>query len=168
MVEETRKVSDPSRKYRLPLFSLMRPQAAAHELEGRVVSSRALHCTALSNLLCSRVSPPIMPGIVVLWGFTLRSIPLVLLCLLSQKAALLTDTPLNRAGFAMKLGRAGDRFYCGRRLGMAAIPGSDGQCGPTNGPQCADCLWTQQQRQVRCCGAAVGCSHTCCEQLSVG
>jgi hypothetical protein len=30
-------------------------------------------------------------------------------------------------------------FYCGRRLGRDAIPGSDGQCGPTNGPQCASC-----------------------------
>jgi hypothetical protein len=24
-------------------------------------------------------------------------------------------------------------------LGMHMIPGSDGQCGPTNGPQCYDC-----------------------------
>jgi len=32
------------------------------------------------------------------------------------------------------------RLYCGRRLGTAAIPGSDGQCGPDNGPQCRDCV----------------------------
>jgi hypothetical protein len=30
-------------------------------------------------------------------------------------------------------------FYCGRRLGRSAIPGSDGQCGPTNGPACMSC-----------------------------
>merc|ERR1712187_225193 len=30
-----------------------------------------------------------------------------------------------------------DRYYCGRRLGVAAIPNSDGCCGPNNGPQCA-------------------------------
>ena len=32
------------------------------------------------------------------------------------------------------------RYYCGRNLGRAAIPGSDGRCGPTNGPQCQSCL----------------------------
>merc|ERR1712187_405366 len=31
------------------------------------------------------------------------------------------------------------RYYCGRRLGVAAIPNSDGCCGPNNGPQCASC-----------------------------
>ena len=25
-------------------------------------------------------------------------------------------------------------YYCGRYLGVAAIPGSDGRCGPNNGP----------------------------------
>jgi hypothetical protein len=30
-------------------------------------------------------------------------------------------------------------LYCGRRLGCDLIPGSDGQCGPNNGPQCPDC-----------------------------
>ena len=30
-------------------------------------------------------------------------------------------------------------FYCGRRLGRKAIPGSDGKCGPNNGPQCDSC-----------------------------
>ena len=32
------------------------------------------------------------------------------------------------------------KYYCGRRLGRAAIPGSDGRCGPTNGPQCQSCI----------------------------
>jgi hypothetical protein len=31
------------------------------------------------------------------------------------------------------------KFYCGRKLGLQAIPGSDGQCGPHGGPQCASC-----------------------------
>ena len=32
-----------------------------------------------------------------------------------------------------------DSYYCGRRLGTDAIPGSDGRCGIHNGPQCASC-----------------------------
>ena len=36
-------------------------------------------------------------------------------------------------------GSGASTLYCGRRLGREAIPGSDGQCGPNNGPQCADC-----------------------------
>jgi hypothetical protein len=47
--------------------------------------------------------------------------------------------PLNRAGVVMKFSGQTGRFYCGRRLGVALIPGSDGQCGPNNGPQCVDC-----------------------------
>jgi hypothetical protein len=41
-------------------------------------------------------------------------------------------------------------LYCGRDLGRSAIPGSDGQCGPSNGPQCADCkaLTGQHSRVV--------------------
>jgi len=41
---------------------------------------------------------------------------------------------INCAGCAMN-----KNGYCGRNLGQEAIPGSDGQCGPNNGPQCADC-----------------------------
>ena len=37
-------------------------------------------------------------------------------------------------------------YYCGRRLGVRAIPGSDGQCGPNNGPQCTDCIKYQQEQ----------------------
>lgn len=35
-------------------------------------------------------------------------------------------------------------YYCGRNLGKDAIPGSDGQCGPSNGPQCPSCKRTKQ------------------------
>lgn len=32
-----------------------------------------------------------------------------------------------------------NNFYCGRYLGKAKIPKSDGRCGPNNGPQCSAC-----------------------------
>ena len=48
---------------------------------------------------------------------------------------------VNRAGAPMKHGQGIGAYtlYCGRRLGVAVIPGSDGVCGPNNGPQCPDC-----------------------------
>ncbi|CAM9310758.1 unnamed protein product [Chrysoparadoxa australica] len=55
---------------------------------------------------------------------------------------------INAADYPMLAGRdAGyqDIYYCGRRLGRDAIPGSDGGCGPSNGPQCADCSAAQEQ-----------------------
>jgi hypothetical protein len=33
-----------------------------------------------------------------------------------------------------------DKIYCNRHLGIEAIPGSDGRCGPVDGPQCSDCF----------------------------
>jgi len=45
----------------------------------------------------------------------------------------------NRAGVVM-LSTASGTYYCGRYLGVDSIPGSDGQCGPEDGPQCEDCL----------------------------
>jgi hypothetical protein len=54
-----------------------------------------------------------------------------------------TSEPLvNRAGAAVKPGRGGMVVYCGRNLGKAEIPGSDGVCGPSNGPQCSDCAFS--------------------------
>ena len=41
---------------------------------------------------------------------------------------------MNRSGFPMLLGSDTKTFYCSRKLGKFAIPGSDGQCGPNNGP----------------------------------
>ena len=43
----------------------------------------------------------------------------------------------NDEGAVVALGQ--DLYYCGRRLGREAIPGSDGMCGPSNGPQCRSC-----------------------------
>mmetsp|Transcript_48974 Transcript_48974/g.116463 ORF Transcript_48974/g.116463 Transcript_48974/m.116463 type:complete len:471 (+) Transcript_48974:84-1496(+) len=45
----------------------------------------------------------------------------------------------NDEGAHVQLGADGRTHYCGRHLGKAAIPGSDGRCGPTNGPQCQSC-----------------------------
>jgi hypothetical protein len=48
---------------------------------------------------------------------------------------------MNRAGVLVRAGSGSTNnlVYCGRRLGREIIPGSDGQCGPNNGPQCPDC-----------------------------
>jgi len=35
--------------------------------------------------------------------------------------------------------KVNNSYYCGRKLGTDKIPGSDGQCGPNNGPSCASC-----------------------------
>ena len=48
----------------------------------------------------------------------------------------------------MQLKQDGGKLqYCGRFVGEEALPGSDGQCGPDDGPQCADCRQQQQQQQ---------------------
>jgi len=48
--------------------------------------------------------------------------------------------PMRFGTDAMYSGRDCRRvYYCGRYLGRAQIPGSDGHCGPNNGPQCASC-----------------------------
>ena len=31
-------------------------------------------------------------------------------------------------------------YYCGNFVGMDQLPGSDGHCGPDDGPQCASCI----------------------------
>mmetsp|Transcript_26656 Transcript_26656/g.61313 ORF Transcript_26656/g.61313 Transcript_26656/m.61313 type:complete len:266 (+) Transcript_26656:54-851(+) len=47
----------------------------------------------------------------------------------------------NDDGARLAFGRGGcaHKYYCGRALGRLAIPGSDGRCGPNNGPQCRSC-----------------------------
>jgi hypothetical protein len=59
---------------------------------------------------------------------------------------------VNVAGVPMKYGaspRYQNTLYCGRELGRRDIPGSDGFCGPTNGPQCRDCARTAEWLQER-------------------
>ena len=36
-------------------------------------------------------------------------------------------------------GKGINKFYCNQWQGTAALPGSDGVCGPDNGPQCGSC-----------------------------
>ena len=56
----------------------------------------------------------------------------------SPSTPILNVGTVNRAFVTMTAGE-GCKMYCGRRLGVEAIPDSDGRCGPTNGPQCSDC-----------------------------
>jgi hypothetical protein len=45
----------------------------------------------------------------------------------------------NISGVVMTRSSQTGLLYCGRNLGRNVIPGSDGFCGPNNGPQCSDC-----------------------------
>lgn len=45
----------------------------------------------------------------------------------------------NISGAVMTRSSQTGLLYCGRNLGRNVIPGSDGFCGPNNGPQCSDC-----------------------------
>ena len=51
------------------------------------------------------------------------------------------DAPRNREGHVVVRGqlKCSNKWYCGLRKGQKQIPGSDGRCGPTNGPQCEAC-----------------------------
>ena len=59
-------------------------------------------------------------------------------------AASLPAEPPNKIEVRRTPGADGVTLYCGHRLGRQAIPGSDGQCGPQDGSQCADCSCTLQ------------------------
>jgi hypothetical protein len=52
-----------------------------------------------------------------------------------------SEAIVNRAGAAVKPGNL-MVIYCGRKLGKDQIPGSNGVCGPSSGPQCADCAYS--------------------------
>lgn len=52
----------------------------------------------------------------------------------------------------MKLGTTPETdrvFYCGRNLGTDLIPGSNGRCGPGDGPQCPDCRASQDPSKMK-------------------
>jgi hypothetical protein len=51
------------------------------------------------------------------------------------------DPLVNRGGAVVKPGKR-MVIYCGRKLGKDQIPGSNGVCGPSDGPQCADCAFS--------------------------
>ena len=51
------------------------------------------------------------------------------------------DDDVNDQGHKIKLGtERKDKYYCGQDVGESNLPGSDGHCGPNNGPQCQSCL----------------------------
>ena len=59
---------------------------------------------------------------------------------------------VNDEGAVVKLGNdqykdighdGSHKYYCGRRM---PIPGTDGQCGPSGGPQCKSCLRFQEKK----------------------
>ena len=50
---------------------------------------------------------------------------------------------INDQGAHVEQGLDGETWYCGRVLGRAAIPGSNGQCGPRDGQSCESCLRCQ-------------------------
>lgn len=71
----------------------------------------------------------------------------------------------NDEGAAVALG--GDAgyshlYYCGRHLGVQAIPGSDGMCGPNNGPQCQSCKRYQESLTAETVVIVSGAGITCC------
>lgn len=45
---------------------------------------------------------------------------------------------VNRNGFVARRSPETGLFYCGRRV-LDGVPGCDGYCGPTNGPNCRAC-----------------------------
>ncbi len=63
---------------------------------------------------------------------------------------------VNDEGAAVALGKkvrgcdGSSKYFCGRRLGEEAIPGSDGRCGPDSGPQCQSCLRFQARQPPEC------------------
>jgi len=69
----------------------------------------------------------------------LKSASMMSLQGMTAKVAPADETnPVNDEGALMKFGTDA-MYYCGRDLGTTQIPGSDGHCGPNNGPQCASC-----------------------------
>jgi len=57
----------------------------------------------------------------------------------------LAFVPVNGAGAPTKVPSSGLKFYCGRNLGVTAMPRSNGICGPNTGPQCTDCRTFQKR-----------------------
>ena len=56
----------------------------------------------------------------------------------SRFQASLVNDEGDVVAFGTSIGCQGT-FYCGRRKGVSAIPGSDGRCGPDDGPACQSC-----------------------------
>lgn len=96
-----------------------------------------------------------------------RDLPLKRLRTLEGKgfvdpAVAATPQQRNDEGCAMRLGSGSgaSALYCGRVLGKAVIPGSDGQCGPDDGPQCASCKRGAATPVASAAGTATGAAHS--------
>jgi hypothetical protein len=61
--------------------------------------------------------------------------------MLPHHSPISADPITNRAGAVVNPG-SGMVLYCGRNLGRVQTSDSDFVCGPTNGPQCADCAFS--------------------------
>jgi len=55
----------------------------------------------------------------------------------------LIPNAFNSEGYPLAKGTNRTDYYCGIYIGNLALPGSDGYCGPTNGPQCKSCYLYQ-------------------------
>ena len=75
----------------------------------------------------------------------------ILLTALEEAATIVSEEDVNDEGNPVKpspLPAHGHQYYCGQQR---PIPGSDGRCGPTNGPQCPSCVrFTQVKSQALC------------------
>ncbi len=88
------------------------------------------------------------------------------LCKCDQPGPLVNDEG-SRVALATYRGK--QLHYCGRHLGREAIPGSDGQCGPDNGPQCASCKrLTAAPPLNNVFQSAAGDVHVCCDCVTAG
>eukprot|EP00403_Amphidinium_massartii_P003350 CAMPEP_0178382990 /NCGR_PEP_ID=MMETSP0689_2-20121128/6774_1 /TAXON_ID=160604 /ORGANISM="Amphidinium massartii, Strain CS-259" /LENGTH=318 /DNA_ID=CAMNT_0020003203 /DNA_START=89 /DNA_END=1045 /DNA_ORIENTATION=- len=58
---------------------------------------------------------------------------------LQERRVTLSMTNDEGVRVALGQGPCSHRYYCGRELGKEELPGSDGRCGPNNGPQCPSC-----------------------------
>ncbi len=76
--------------------------------------------------------------------FESRSLLLSIMMILSA-SSLVCNVVASTGGQAggihhfLGTGSCSTKHYCARIIGVDRLPGSGGQCGPTNGPQCAEC-----------------------------
>jgi hypothetical protein len=74
---------------------------------------------------------------------------------------------INDAGVVMKLGRAGFRtLYCGRKLGMAAIPGSGGPTQLGRNAAINAAILNRRRKELSKCLLPI-CSHRCMVKRSI-
>jgi len=103
--------------------------------QSQIVDKKAEGSSGGESLIDSASSQPTsQPAVALLSNLTVNSEN-------PNGNAIAGHAVVNREGIPVALGtgRGANNYYCGRNLGVAAIPGSDGRCGPNNGPQCRSC-----------------------------